>query len=190
LILDEIQTGFGRAGGLFAFQGESVEPDILVIGKSLAGGLPLAGVVASAALFDSVSPGGLGGIYAGNPVACAAANAVLDVFAEDGVLERATGVGEHVRAGLDELSMSTAAIGEVRGVGCMLGIELVEDVDFKKPAAALAGRVLAAAREKGLILIRAGSLGNVVRVYAPLTIEQDELTRGMDVLGEVIREAT
>ena len=189
LILDEIQTGFGRAGKVFAYQWESVEPDILVAGKSLAGGLPLAAVVASAALFDAVGPGGLGGTYAGNPVACAAANAVLDAFAEGDVLDRAAAVGETVRAALEGLSHDVPAIGEVRGLGCMLGMELVEDADSRKPDAALAGRTLAAAREKGLILIRAGSLGNVVRVYPPLTVEPDDLARGLDLLGAALRQA-
>ncbi|HWS92356.1 MAG TPA: aspartate aminotransferase family protein [Mycobacterium sp.] len=189
LIMDEIQTGFGRAGRLFAFQREDVPADILVLGKSLAGGLPLAGVVASESLFRSVGPGGLGGTYAGNPVGCAAAHAVLDLFEEDGVLDAASVNGERVRSTLDGLAAEAPALGDVRGVGCMFGFELVEDAASKKPAAALAGKVLASARENGLIVIRAGSLGNVVRVYPPLVIERDELERGLDILATAVRQA-
>ena len=190
LIMDEIQTGFGRAGQLFAYQREGVEPDILVLGKSLAGGLPLAGVVASKSIFDAVGPGGLGGTYAGNPVACAAAHAVLDLFEEDDVLDAAAVDAKHTRRVLDDMAAQTPAIGEVRGVGNMLGFELVEDEETKKPATALAGNVLATARENGLIVIRAGSLGNVVRVYPPLVIEQDELTRGLEILCEAVSVAS
>ena len=189
LILDEIQTGFGRSGPLFAFQREGVAPDILVLGKSLAGGLPLAGVVASKSLFDSVGPGGLGGTYAGNPVGCAAANAVLDLFEEDGVLDAAALHADQVRRSLDKLAEEVPAIGDVRGAGCMLGFELVEDVASRKPATALTGRVMALARDNGLIIIRAGSLGNVIRVYPPLVIEQDDLARGLDILGAAVRRA-
>jgi len=189
LIMDEIQTGFGRTGNLFAFQGESVAPDILVLGKSLAGGLPLAAVVASESLYRSIGPGGLGGTYAGNPVGCAAAHAVLDVFEEDGVLATAAANGERVRTLLGELAAETPAIGEVRGVGCMAAFELVEDRATKAPAAALAGRVLATAREHGLIVIRAGSLGNCVRVYPPVIVEGDDLERGLELLAIAVRQA-
>lgn len=190
LIFDEIQTGFGRTGRLFAYEADGVAPDILVIGKSLAGGLPLAGVLASATVFDSVGPGGLGGTFAGNPVACAAAHAVLDAFAEDGILEAAAGVGSRAHAELLALAADTPFVGDVRGVGCMLGMELVEDRSSKKPAAALTGKVLTLAREQGLILIRAGSLGNVVRVYPPLTIGADDLAHGLDILSRAVRQAS
>jgi 4-aminobutyrate aminotransferase/(S)-3-amino-2-methylpropionate transaminase len=163
LVSDEIQAGFGRTGTLFA----------ILVAKSLAGGLPLAGVVGRASIMDAPLPGGLGGTFAGNPLACAAALATLDAFAEDGILERAQRIGARTRAVLVTLAAEHAAIVDVRGLGAMLAIE------FR--AAADAGRVIEMARMRGLLLLKAGA-GNVIRLLMPLTISDEELEEGLAIL--------
>ncbi len=189
LIADEIQSGFGRTGRMFALEHTGVEADLVTMAKSLAGGLPLAAVTGTAALMDAPDPGGLGGTYGGNPLACAAALAVLDVFEREDVLGRAVALGERLRAVLDEAAASYDVIGEVRGLGPMLAIELVHDRTTCRPAPDLAQRVIAAARDRGLLLLSAGMHGNVIRFLAPLLIEDDVLERGLDALRGAL-EAT
>jgi 4-aminobutyrate aminotransferase len=175
---DEVQSGVGRTGRVWAIEHYGVEPDLLVSGKSLGGGFPLAGVTGKAELMDAVPPGGLGGTFGGNPVACAAAIAVLNEVRTDEFRRRAEEIGRRIRARLEALN-----VGEVRGLGPMLAVELPE----KTPE--LASRVTAAARERGLVLLSCGQYGNVIRVLVPLTIDDALLERGLDLLEESLGDA-
>jgi 4-aminobutyrate aminotransferase/(S)-3-amino-2-methylpropionate transaminase len=189
LIFDEIQTGFGRTGKMFAYEHFDVTPDLVVLAKGLAGGLPLSGVVGRADLMDAPEPGGLGGTYAGNPLACAAALAVLDVFEEEQLLERAARLGAQLRDGLDRLAARHACIGDVRGLGCMLAFELVRDRETKEPDAELTGAILAKARERGLIVIRCGIHRNAVRLLPTLVATEAEGESALEILDASIQAA-
>jgi 4-aminobutyrate aminotransferase len=180
---DEVQAGVGRTGPVWAIEHYSVEPDLLVSGKSLGGGLPLAGVTGRAELMDAVPPGGLGGTFGGNPVACAAAVAVLEEVRTPAFRARAEEIGATVRERLEHLAAQRHLLGEVRGLGPMLAIELTE------PTPELASRVTAAARERGLVLLSCGIYGNVVRILVPLSISDAELARGLDLLEESLGDA-
>ena len=182
LIADEIQSGFGRTGRLFALEHTGVEADLVTVAKSLAGGLPLAGVVGTAKVMDAPDVGGLGGTYGGNPLACAAALAVLDIFEREAVLDRANVLGDRLRAVLDDAAARYPQIGEVRGLGPMLAIELVHDRATRRPAPDLARAILDEARDRGLLLLTAGMHGNVVRFLAPLLIADAELEQGLTAL--------
>jgi 4-aminobutyrate aminotransferase/(S)-3-amino-2-methylpropionate transaminase len=182
LVDDEIQSGVGRTGPAWAIEHYGVEPDLLVSGKSLGGGLPLAAVTGRADVVDAVDPGGLGGTFGGNPLACAAAVTVLDEVAKPEVQARSRELGETMRAALEEIAARVAVIGEVRGLGPMLAFE------FEEQTPARATRMTAAARERGLVLLSCGLHGNVVRILVPLVISDDELARGLDILEESIRE--
>jgi 4-aminobutyrate aminotransferase len=181
---DEVQSGVGRTGPVWAIERYGVEPDLLVSGKSLGGGLPLAGVTGGAEVMDAPLPGGLGGTFGGNPVACAAACAVLDEVATPAFRARADEIGDTVRARLDALAERVAQVGEVRGLGPMLALELVEDRDSKRPAADLARATVGGALERGLILLTCGLYGNVVRILVPLVVSDEELARGLEILEE------
>jgi 4-aminobutyrate aminotransferase len=186
---DEVQAGVGRTGPVWAIEHYGVEPDLLVSGKSLGGGLPLAAVTGPAVIVDAVPAGGLGGTFGGNPVACAAALAVLDEVAEEDFRRRAEEVGNRLRAALDGIAGRVGAVGEVRGLGPMLALELVEDPETKEPAAALAAGTTAAAREHGLILLSCGIYGNVIRILVPLVISDGDLDRGLEILEEALVDA-
>jgi 4-aminobutyrate aminotransferase/(S)-3-amino-2-methylpropionate transaminase len=186
---DEVQSGVGRTGPVWAIEHYEVEPDLLVSGKSLGGGLPLAAVTGRAELMDAPHPGGLGGTFGGNPVACAAALAVLDEVASDDFRARSLELGAHIRRRLEELAARIDQIGEVRGIGAMLALELVTDREAKEPAAELAKRTTEAARERGLILLSCGTLGNVIRILVPLVISDDDLARGLEILEESLVDA-
>jgi 4-aminobutyrate aminotransferase/(S)-3-amino-2-methylpropionate transaminase len=186
---DEVQTGIGRTGPVWAIEGYGVEPDLLVSGKSLGGGLPLAGVTGPAEIVDSVPAGGLGGTFGGNPVACAAALAVLGEVASDGFRRRADAIGERLRAALDGIAERVSAVGEARGLGPMRALELVEDRGTKTPATALAAATTAAARERGLVLLSCGLYGNVIRILVPLVISDEDLDRGLEILEEALVDA-
>jgi 4-aminobutyrate aminotransferase / (S)-3-amino-2-methylpropionate transaminase / 5-aminovalerate transaminase len=186
---DEVQSGVGRTGPVWAIERYGIEPDLLVSGKSLGGGLPLAGVTGPAEIVDSVPAGGLGGTFGGNPVACAAASAVLDEVASDAFRDRANALGKRLRGALDGIAERVSAVGEVRGLGPMLALELVEDRKTKAPAAELAGATTAAARERGLVLLSCGLYGNVVRTLVPLVISDDDLDRGLEILEEALVDA-
>ncbi len=175
LVSDEIQSGFGRTGKMFAIEHSGVVPDLVLVAKSLAGGLPLAGVVGRAEIMDAPLPGGLGGTFAGNPLACAAALATLDAFEYDGVLENAAYIAQRTRAALDLLRQRHAAIVDVRGLGAMLAFELSDG--------AAAGRIIEAARGRGLLLLKAGS-GNVIRLLMPLVISPADLDAGLEILAQ------
>jgi 4-aminobutyrate aminotransferase len=176
---DEVQSGVGRTGRMWAIEHyEGVEPDLLVSGKSLGGGLPLAAVTGSAEVMDAVPPGGLGGTFGGNPLSCAAAVAVLDAVSEQAFLTAATRLGERLRARLDEIASRHDTVGEVRGLGAMLALELVEQTPERASA------VVAAAYERSLLLLACGLYGNVLRLLPPLTITDDELDEGLAILEE------
>jgi 4-aminobutyrate aminotransferase / (S)-3-amino-2-methylpropionate transaminase / 5-aminovalerate transaminase len=179
-VADEVQSGCGRTGPVWAISHFDVEPDLLVSGKTLGGGLPLAAVTGRAGAMDSVEPGGLGGTFSGNPVSCAAASAVLDALAEPSFRERAEVVARLVRGRLDDMASRHAAIGEVRGLGAMLAIEL------EAKSADEAKRVTVAAREQGLVLLSCGLYGNVIRLLPPLTATDEELERGLDILDAAL----
>ena len=183
-IADEIQSGFGRTGRMFAVEHAGVEPDLITIAKSLAGGFPLSGVVGRAAIMDSVAPGGLGGTFAGNPVSCAAALAVLDVFRDEHLLARAEKQGVLVRARLDAMREQFPFIGDVRGLGAMLAIELVRDRATREPAPELASKLAMRAAQRGLILLTAGIYANVIRILAPLTASPELMDEGMTILEQ------
>jgi 4-aminobutyrate aminotransferase-like enzyme len=173
-----VQSGVGRTGPVWAVEHYEVEPDLLVSGKSLGGGLPLAAVTGRAELMDAPAPGGLGGTFGGNPVACAAAIATLDALPE--LRERAGEIGARVRAALERLA---APEDDVRGLGPMLALELAEQTP------ALATAAVAAARERGLILLTCGLYGNVIRLHVPLVISDDDLERGLEILEESLGDA-
>jgi 4-aminobutyrate aminotransferase/(S)-3-amino-2-methylpropionate transaminase len=186
LIADEIQAGFGRTGRMFGFEHSGIQPDLVTVAKSLAGGLPLSGVVGKAKIMDAPLPGGLGGTYGGNPLACAAALAVLDTFEQDGLLEPANVLGQQLSAGLAALQSKHAAIGEVRGLGFMQAIELVTDRNSKQPDADRAQRVIDRAREGGLLIIKCGVHRNVVRFLAPLVLSEEDLRQALAILDTAL----
>jgi 4-aminobutyrate aminotransferase/(S)-3-amino-2-methylpropionate transaminase len=183
LIVDEVQTGFGRTGRFFACEHDGVEPDLLVTAKSLAGGLPLAAVIGRADLMDGPVPGGLGGTYSGNPMACAAAHAVLDLFESGDLVLRSEAIGARIEARAREWARSCTIIGDIRRLGGMLGIELVTSRDTRAPAKAETNEIIRQACERGVLLIAAGTYGNVIRFLAPLSISDAELDEGLEVLS-------
>jgi 4-aminobutyrate aminotransferase len=175
-VADEVQSGCGRTGTVWAIEHSGVEPDLIVSGKTLGGGLPLAAVTGKAELMDAPHPGGLGGTFGGNPVSCAAACAVLDQLAEPGFRERAEAVAQLMRSRLDELASRREDIGEVRGLGSMLALELAERSPDR------AREITVAAREHGLLLLSCGLYGNVIRLLPPVTASDEELERGLGIL--------
>jgi len=175
---DEVQSGAGRTGKVWAIEHYGIEPDLLVSGKSIGGGLPLAAVTGRAELMDAVPSGGLGGTFGGNPLSCAAAVAVLEAVREPELLDQATRVGERVRARLDELAARHAAIGEVRGLGPMIAFELAEQTPDRAKA------IVEAAFERGLLLLACGLYGNVIRLLPALTISDEDLDEGLALLEE------
>jgi 4-aminobutyrate aminotransferase/(S)-3-amino-2-methylpropionate transaminase len=181
-----VQTGFGRTGRMFACEHFGVTPDILVTAKSLAGGLPLAAVVGRAELMDSPDVSGLGGTYSGNPVALAAAHAVLDRFADGDLLRRAELVGARIEAKLRDLQRTSPVVGDVRRLGAMIAMELVKDRVSKEPAKDETNGIVRRAAERGLILMPAGTYSNVIRILVPLVATEAELDEGLNVLAECV----
>jgi 4-aminobutyrate aminotransferase / (S)-3-amino-2-methylpropionate transaminase / 5-aminovalerate transaminase len=186
LVADEVQTGFGRTGRMFAMQHFDVEADLIVLAKSIAGGLPLSGVVGRAPIMDDPHDGAIGGTFVGNPVALAAASAVLDVFEEEELVSRAGAIGDVIRARMLQWRGRWAEIGDVRGLGAMLAIELVKDPVKKSPAPELTAAVIDEALRRGLILLKAGVYGNCIRVLCPLTISDGELDEALGVWEEAL----
>jgi 4-aminobutyrate aminotransferase / (S)-3-amino-2-methylpropionate transaminase / 5-aminovalerate transaminase len=186
LIVDEVQTGFGRTGAMFAIEHYGVEPDLMTVAKSIAAGLPLSGVLGKAEIMDAPGDSAIGGTYVGNPVAQAAALAVLDVFADEGLVERARRIGEVVRGRMTEWQERYPAIGDVRGLGAMLALEYVEDRATKKPAPRIAARVAEEAARRGLLLLKAGTYSNCNRVLCPLVITDAELDEGLGAWDEAL----
>ncbi|HEY2928221.1 4-aminobutyrate--2-oxoglutarate transaminase [Piscinibacter sp.] len=184
LIADEIQTGAGRTGTWFACEQWTVAPDLIATAKSMAGGFPISGVVGRAEVMDAAAPGGLGGTYAGSPIGCAAALAVLKVFEDEQLLARSRAVGARLIAGLQRIAQAHKAIGDVRGLGAMVAIELFRDGNLARPDAELTKRVVAEAARRGLILLSCGTHGNVIRVLVPLTAPDALLDEGLRILAD------
>ena len=184
LIFDEVQSGFGRTGAWGAYQRLGVTPDLSTWAKALGGGLPISAVVGKADVMDAVRPGTLGGTYGGNPIACASALATIDVMEREGLVPRADAIGTTIRERMTALRERTDVIGDVRGLGAMVAMELVEEGDPGRPAGALAAEIVKGCVERGLLLITAGTYGNVLRVLVPLSITEAELDRGLSILEE------
>jgi 4-aminobutyrate aminotransferase/(S)-3-amino-2-methylpropionate transaminase len=185
-IVDEVQTGYGRTGRMFAIEHYGVEPDLMIVAKSIAAGLPLSGVLGKAEIMDAPGDSAVGGTYVGNPVAQAAALAVLDVFEDERLVERAERIGEVIRGRMLEWQERHPQIGDVRGLGAMLALELVEDPETKQPAPALASAIAEEAAERGLLLLKAGTYSNCIRVLCPLVISDAELDEALDVWEEAL----
>jgi 4-aminobutyrate aminotransferase-like enzyme len=185
-----VQSGVGRTGPVWAIEHYGVEPDLVVSGKSLGGGLPLAGVTGRAEVMDAVHPGGLGGTFGGSPLSCAAAAAVLDEVATPTFRARADALGGLLRSRLDALASRVDAVGEVRGLGPMLALELVADSGTRVPDGDLAKRMTELARERGLLLLACGMHGNVLRLLPPLVEAGDEIEEGLAILEGALVDAS
>src|SRR3954464_3490459 len=186
MVVDEVQTGFGRTGKLFAIEHYGIEPDLITVAKSIAAGLPLSGVLGKAEIMDAPGDSAIGGTYVGNPVAQAAALAVLDVFEEEGVCDQAVQLGETIRARMEAWQSRWPQIGDVRGLGAMLAIELVSDPATKAPDADAATAVVEAAAERGLLLLKSGIYSNCIRVLAPLVLSEAELDEALGVWEDAL----
>ena len=189
LVADEVQTGFGRTGRWFASEHFGVAPDLVTTAKALGGGLPIGGVTGPAAVMDAVHVGGLGGTFGGNPIACAAALAALDQIEREGLLARADAIGATMRERLESLRERFEVIGEVRGLGAMIAMELVEDRGTRAPAREAAARLLADCHREGLVLLKAGTYDNVIRLLPPLTISEPLLEEGLGIIDKALAAA-
>jgi len=190
LIIDEIQSGFARTGRMFAIEHAGVEPDLMTVAKSIAGGLPLSAVVGKAEIMDAPPPGGLGGTYAGSPLACAAALAVFEVIASENLLQRSQRIGELLQTRLRTLQQRFPVIGEIRGVGAMVAMELVKNGSAEQPDAELTRALVLAAAAQGLVILSCGVYSNVIRFLSPLTISDALLSEGLDKLEAALGEVT
>jgi 4-aminobutyrate aminotransferase/(S)-3-amino-2-methylpropionate transaminase len=186
LIADEVQTGFARTGAMFASERYGISPDILVSAKSLAAGMPLAAVTGRAEIMDAPGVGGLGGTYSGNPLACAAALASIETLEQENLAARATEIGEMFERRANEWKKRWRLIGEIRGLGAMRAIELVRTPEKREPAKEETDRILRYCHTHGLIIVSAGSYGNVIRLLVPLVITDNELDEGLDVLQAAV----
>ncbi|HEY8727757.1 MAG TPA: 4-aminobutyrate--2-oxoglutarate transaminase [Gaiellaceae bacterium] len=186
LVIDEVQTGYGRTGKMWGIEHYDVEPDLMTIAKSIAAGLPLSGVIGKAEIMDAPGDSAIGGTYVGNPVAQAAALAVLDVFEDESLVERAGQIGETIRSRMQAWQQRWDAIGDVRGLGAMLAIELVHDRGSKDPAPELASAVVEGASEQGLLLLKSGIYSNCIRVLVPLVISEGELGEALGVWEDAL----
>ncbi|MCO4878267.1 4-aminobutyrate--2-oxoglutarate transaminase [Paraburkholderia caribensis] len=189
LIADEVQTGFARTGKLFAMQHYDVVPDLMTMAKSLAGGMPLSGVVGRAELMDAAAPGGLGGTYAGNPLAIAAAHAVLDIIDEEALCDRATQLGDRIKANLKNLREIVPQIADIRGPGAMVAIEFCKPGSEHEPDPTFTKQVQAKALERGLLLLVCGTYANVIRFLFPLTVEENVFDEALSILQDVLKES-
>jgi 4-aminobutyrate aminotransferase/(S)-3-amino-2-methylpropionate transaminase len=186
-IADEIQTGMGRTGKMFAIEHWNLAPDLVTVAKSLAAGMPLSAVVGKKEIMETVHPFGLGGTYGGNPVACAAGLAVMEIFEQENLLQTSKDLGKKVRKHFDAFQREYEFIGEVRGLGPMLAMELVKDRQTKEPAADKAKELVKFCHSKGLILLSCGNFGNVIRTLMPLVITDEQLNRGLAILEEGLK---
>lgn len=189
IIADEIQTGFCRTGPLFACEQFGIEPDLILTAKSIAGGLPLAAITGRAEIMDSPGPGGLGGTFGGNPVACAAALQMLAALDSFGLSERAVRIGQLFESTTRDWPGRFPLVGDIRGVGAMRAIELVRDRVSKEPADSETQKVLTACHRRGLLMISAGTFGNVIRLLVPLTATDEQVREGLEVLDQALTEA-
>jgi 4-aminobutyrate aminotransferase/(S)-3-amino-2-methylpropionate transaminase len=183
-IADEIQTGMGRTGKMFAVNHWNVEPDLVTVAKSLGAGMPLSALVGRSEIMNSPQVGGLGGTYGGNPVCCAAALAVLQIFEEENLLQRAERLGTKIRPRFDDFHKRFELVGDVRGLGPMLALELVKDRETKEPAAAEAKALVKFCYERGLVILSCGNFSNVIRTLMPLVITDEQLERGLAIMEE------
>jgi 4-aminobutyrate aminotransferase / (S)-3-amino-2-methylpropionate transaminase / 5-aminovalerate transaminase len=190
LVVDEVQAGFGRTGRMFSIEHFGIEPDLMTVAKSIAAGLPLSGVVGRAEIMDAPPDSAIGGTYVGNPVAIAAAHAVLDVLEEERLLERAEEIGQTIRTRMESWSERFDCIGDIRGLGAMLAVEIVSDRGAKTPDAKLATAIVEAASARGLLLLKAGIYGNCIRVLVPLVITDEQLDEALGAWQEALEEAT
>jgi 4-aminobutyrate aminotransferase/(S)-3-amino-2-methylpropionate transaminase len=190
LIADEVQTGFGRTGKMFAIEHSGVEPDLIAVAKSLGGGFPISGVIGRAEIMGKVQPGGLGATYGGSPISCAAALAVLDVIADEGLIERADQIGRRILEHLNALSLrnDVLPIRNIRGIGAMIAFDIAADQITGQADGVTAKRVVARAAEKGLILLTCGMGGESIRLLTPLTIPLDLLDEGFGIMSDVLKE--
>ena len=188
LIADEVQSGFGRTGRMFAIEHFGVEPDLVTVAKSMGGGIPISGVLGRASLMDAPEDSAIGGTFVGNPLGCVAGLAVLDVIEREGLLERGVQIGDRIRGRYEALQVTSPAIGDVRGLGPMIGVEFVRDA-LGTPAPEITSRVVSEALARGVILLKAGVHGNVIRTLVPLVITDAELDEAMDVIGASIEAA-
>ena len=188
LIADEVQGGIARTGKMFSIEHAGVIPDVMTLAKGLGGGFPLSAVTGRAAIMDAAHPGGLGGTYGGHPVSIAAAHAVLDVVEAEGLCARAAKVGQSMRSHLDALARRMPCIGDVRGLGAMVAFELVKDPKTKEPDPEATAEVLSHAEKRGLILLSCGTSANVVRLLAPLTIQEAVLEEGLGILSAALQD--
>jgi 4-aminobutyrate aminotransferase/(S)-3-amino-2-methylpropionate transaminase len=186
LVVDEVQTGFGRTGKMWGIEHYDVEPDLITVAKSIAAGLPLSGVIGRAEIMDAPGDSAIGGTYIGNPVAQAAALAVLDVLEEEGLVERAAQIGDTIRERMESWQQRWDAIGDVRGLGAMLAIELVRDRATKEPAPELASAIVEAAAARGLLLLKSGIYSNCIRVLVPLVVSEAELDEALGVWEDAL----
>jgi 4-aminobutyrate aminotransferase/(S)-3-amino-2-methylpropionate transaminase len=187
LIVDEVQTGYGRTGKMFAIEHSGVEPDIMITAKSMGGGLPIAGVTGKAEIMDSVHAGGLGTTYGGNPIACAAALAVLDTFEEEDLVAKGKALGEKLMSAMREIQEKHPDfVGDVRGLGPMAAMEFVTDAESKTPDKERNAKIVQAALQEGLLLLTAGQYSNCIRTLMPLNIADDELEEGLAILGRAV----
>src|SRR3954454_20086267 len=189
MVVDEVQTGFGRTGRMWGIEHYDVEPDLITVAKSIAAGLPLSGVLGKAEIMDAPGDSAIGGTYVGNPVAQAAALAVLDVFEDEGLVERSGQIGDTIRERMHAWQQRWPAIGDVRGLGAMLALELVYDPDTKDPAPDLATKVVEAAAERGLLLLKSGIYSNCIRVLVPLVISDAQLDEALGVWEDALDSA-
>ncbi len=190
LIIDEVQTGFGRTGTMFAIEHWGVAPDLITMAKSMAAGLPLSGVVGRKEMLETPHVGGLGGTYGGNPVACRAGLAVLEILLQDKLLDKAVSLGRILGSRFEELAREFEIIGDVRGIGPMLGLELVRNRETKEPATEEAKQLVAWCHAHGLIILSCGTFGNVIRTLMPLVITDGELERGLSILTDGLKHLT
>jgi len=188
LIADEVQSGYGRTGRMFAMEHFGVEPDLVTVAKSIAGGMPISGVLGRASIMDAPDDSTIGGTFVGNPIGCEAALAVLDVIADEGLLARGTQIGDRLRRAYEDLKERTPAIADVRGLGPMLGVEFVREDG--SPDADVASRVVAESLARGLILLKAGVNGNVIRTLVPLVVTDEQLDEAIAVFGTAVAAAT
>lgn len=189
LIIDEVQSGFGRTGKFWAFEHDEIIPDLIVAGKSLAAGMPLSAVIGSAQIMDSAPAGAIGGTYGGNPLSCAAALAVFDIFNDENILQKAVRVAEITKKRFDSFQENFSIVGESRGLGAMRALELVSDKKTKEPLPAESvKKIVHECENRGLLIIKAGIFDNVLRTLMPLTIQEKELNKGLDILESVLKD--
>jgi len=186
LIADEIQTGAGRTGTWFAVEQSGVAPDMITLAKSMAGGFPISALVGRADVMDAPAPGGLGGTYAGSPLSCAAALAVLKVFEKENLLQRSRQLGIRLTASLKQMAAKNRCIVDVRGLGAMVAIELCKGGDINQPDADLTKRLVAEATKRGLILLSCGTYGNVIRILVPLTASDEIVDEGLAIIDAAL----